>query len=406
MAFARVASIFKSRLAAFALGAAVCGGAVAAWFWMPHLTTHYTTHVGFGVVTTDGVASETAAAPMTPDAISQLIARQQFIFEQDGFLENLLKSEEFHPGGKPTPWLAENSADPVGALKRDLHIVPHPESASFELTMTTRDAGESCELAKVAAQFYMARIAAESRTRNAALRGDMEKKLREQETIFQNMTDVLMDYSKHQGLDVQKSRYEYEKAILVSLSQDFIRAEAAATMAEQQYNALKQLEKNDRELPLTAELMQKIEQDSILLSLITTRNTLEQDLAAARAGGSPAEGPKDIEARLQKIDEQMASRHAELAKEGRQQMETAAAGTAARLRFQADYLGAIRRNKEDIITAVSTNFLIFDQKLSAPHEQQELVNKLRNRINGGLTERDEADRIVKIAEPVPPTTPD
>jgi len=347
-----------------------------------------------------------------PEDASQVIHRQEFYFEQEDFLQAVLKSQEFRPtqpdgSQRDSQWLAENKRNPLKALKEDLHVVPRINAGAFAVTMSAHDPNEAYTLVQAAVQVYMDRLRSDSATRRNAYLTDLDKKVKEQEGLFQSMSDALADFSKRQGVDVLKSRFDIEKNALQGLNDDFTRSDAAATSAEQQYNVIKKLKDDGKEVPLSSDLLMQVENDFKITSLQQERLQWEQERAAAEKDRSTTpQRLEQIDARLKKIDDQIDAMRTKLMKDARDRMQKFLEDEATTKRFLADFIGNIRKQKEEIVTGIGQNLLVWQQKVDALKEQQDLVYKLRTQYNSiNTNSRTDDTRVTQIGQPSVPYLP-
>ena len=407
------------------LGAGASGGY---YYYAARYRAQYTAHVPFQVLTpqpTIGTSEIQSVPMMSLDDTSQVIHRQEFWFQQERFLTDVLKSQEFHtpqPGqaGTESGWLMEHKSDPLKYLRRDLVVVPRINAASFEVTMAAHDPMEAYTLVQAAVKVYMQRLQSDVAKRQTAYLKKLLDAVTKAESTYQIKTDALLDYSKRKGVDVLKSRFDIEKNALQGLNDDYTRADAAASGAEQQYESIKKTKADGKEIQLSSDLAQSIENDWTIKTLMNTRLNWEQEKAAeltrrsSAAGGaavttaSPATSAAlaAIDARIKTIDEQSDETRKKLTADARDRLEKLLADEAVNKRFLANYIGQIRKAKEDIVTGIGQDLLDWQKRVDDLKEQQDLVAKLHSQYNLADANRATDDtRVQQIDEPVVPGTP-
>jgi hypothetical protein len=352
-------------------------------------------------------ATESPAPALIPEDIKFVLARQQFIFEQDGFLLDVLKSQEFHPADKPNnecDWLRTNKSNAMAALRRDLRFLPRPDAGAFQITMTTSDPQEARDLVMAAVKVYEEQLRSDSRMRRTRYLLDLENAVKDKDSDFQLKRDALLDYSKRQQIDVMKLRFESEKSALQTLNEQFPAIDLAASRAEQRFTEVDNLQKAGKEVPLSPELQLAVENDVALKSLITSRLNWEQEKAVVEAASGPnAARLAEVNARLNKIDDQIAQTRKKLIDDARGRMMRMLADEVVSLRYSVDYMGQIRRKKEDALVGLGQTLLVWQQHVDEVNQAGELAAKLRAEL--ALTRTNLAvddTRVVRFSDPVAP----
>jgi hypothetical protein len=351
---------------------------------------------------------------LNKDDVPQVIHRQLFMFRQDAFLRDVLASAEFHPDDKPNrecAWLAANKLNPLRALKRDLVVVPDLDAASFEVRMTTPDPVESFTLVQAAVRTYLQRLSSDSQMRRAKYLLDLENAVQEKQKELDLKTAALVDYSKRNNLDTLKTSYEVEKSALTDLNREYTLADAAAKTAEERYRAIIIKVDGKEDIPLSSDLLQNIENDSTLRTLINTRLTLYQERAAAvytQTTGRVASDRQvqEIDARVSEVDKQIKDTRDRLTKDARTRYVTLLHDESTNKRNLADYVKQIRMDKEDRVTHTAQNLVVWQQRVDEVKTAGDIVARLRTQLSLAQANRAVDDtRIAKIDDPVLPTTP-
>ena len=226
------------------------------------------------------------------------------------------------------------------------------------------------------------------------------------ESTYQIKSDALLDYSKRKGVDVLKTRYEIEKVSLIALNDDYTRADVLASSAEQRYEAIKKAKTDGKDVPLSAELQESVENDSTLKALVAARLNWELEKALVESKKAPDTVLADVNTRLKKLDEQIAETRKTLTDDARQRLEKMLQDEAANKRFEAEYIGHIRKAKEDIVTGIGQDLLDWQKRMDDLKEQQDLVSKLHSQYNLADANRAADDiRVEQLDDPVVPEKP-
>jgi protein-tyrosine kinase len=358
------------------------------------------------------IGNETAGQTirLDRDDTSQVINRQIFIFQQEKFLKDVMESAEFHPENMPnreSAWLALHKNDPMKYLKRDLVVVPRINAASFEVTMTARDPMEALSMVQAAVKVYLQRLRSDSANRKNAFLVDLDAAVKAKQADFQLKSDALVDYSRRHGIDVLKSRFDIEKSALQDMNREYTLADAAASGAEKQYEAIDQMRKDGKEIPLSSDLALSVENDYTLKTLLNTRLSWYQERAAAVAkGGTSGQQVKEIDARITTLDDQVNDTRKKLTDDARERYVKLLGDEAANKRFLASYVGDIRKKKEDIVTSIGQDLLVWEQRVDEVKEAGDIVAKLRNQYSLAQANLATDDtRVSKIDDPLLPTRP-
>ncbi len=409
MARSIIGLMFTRYLWVLPLGAAIgAGGGLSYVAFAPKL---YTAIVPFQVLPPQPPLGQDQAQqmPLTIDDTNQIINRQVFIFQQENFLQDILKSKEFHtrPDGTDGDcnWLAEHKPDSLKCLKRDLVVVPQLNAASFQVTMTARNPMESYTLVQAAIKVYKQRLIDDSKNRRTAILRNLGDQVKLASDNFDIKSQTLADYQKRKGIDALKSRYEIERNSLIALNDDYTRANLQASNAEAQYESLKTTKAEGKEVELSADLQERVDNDATLKSLLAARLNWEQEKASASRIDPSTQLIAQIDARLQKINEQVDSLRKQLLAEARARMEKTLQDAAVIQRFTANYLGQIRQAKEAIITGIGQDLLDWQHRMDELKEQGDLVSKLRSQYNMFQANQTDDTRVAQIDEPVIPDQP-
>jgi len=423
-------------------GAAVGAGASAGYYeYALNNQAEFTARIPFQVLpppTPLGNQDNSQIVNMTQDDTSALINRQKLIFEQDPFLEKILNSDEFHPNGGDTQWLAQHKSDKFYYIKRDLVVVPRVNAGAFELTFTSRDPGEAQKLVQAAAKEYFQYLRTDSKQISSAYLRNLQEGLKQQETDYQRQSDALVDTQKSMKIDVLKAGFEIQKNALQSLNDDFTKADAAAQSAKGQYETFKTRRDNLRasgnattavptvsfdasttrpagmseveiaDLILSLEMKQYIENDFTLRTLINTRYQWEQQLAAEKSKPAPSGTTlKEIKARLDEIETQTSIVRDKLKIDALQRMAKTLEDESTSKRALADYIGTIRSAKEQEVNDLGQRLLQWDQRVADLKSLQELVTRMRNQVKLAVANSFTDDTRVKqmIDAPAVPVNP-
>jgi hypothetical protein len=409
----------------------ICGWMVTRYAWLPPLgavlgagaalgvfalvaaaNPRYMASVPFQVLPPpQSISGEQPPPPPRLDQndVAQIIHRQQFLWKQDKFLSDVLATVEFHPQDKPNhecAWLTANKRDPLRALKRDLTLVPDVKSASFEIRMTARDPAEAFILVQAAAKVFLVRLRSDSASRKNTFLTDMDIAVKEKQADFQLKSDAMVDYSRRHGIDVLQSRFEIEKNSLQDLNSKYTLADAAASSAEMRYETIHIMQRDGKEVPLSPDLLLSVENDVTLKALIAARLNWEQERVVALVPNANPQHLAEIEARLKKIDEQIAGTRKTLTDDARTRMVKMLDGEAVNRRFLASYMGDIRKKKEDIVTAIGQDLLVWQQRLDELKEAGDTLAKLRYQLSMAQAGRAVDDSgIAKLDDPLLPDKP-
>ncbi|HEY4330815.1 MAG TPA: hypothetical protein VGN88_13825, partial [Phycisphaerae bacterium] len=215
------------RYAWLLIAGAVLGGATASgiFVYCARYRSEYTAHMPFQVLQLPppiGGGNLAASAPMSPDDASQVIHRQMYLFELDRFLMDVLKTDEFHkregdPISKESQWLALNKDNVMKAIKRDLTVTPKVNAASFEVTMTARNPHEAYTLLKAACDEYMKYLKQDSNSRKSVFLDNLHIALTNADNDLKTFKDDLQRFSLARDVDLNRSKFEIEKASLQTL---------------------------------------------------------------------------------------------------------------------------------------------------------------------------------------------
>ena len=390
------------------------GLSLGAYLTVAAKSPRYTASVRFQVVAPQPAIGSTENAPKQParDDTSQIIHRQQLLFQGENFLQQVLKLEVFHvpPAGKTgneSAWLLEHKSDPAYYLKRDLVVVPRINESSFEVTMTAKDRTEAFNIVQAAVKVYMEQLQSDVASRQSAYLVRLKDAVTKAEATFQIKSDALLDYSKRKGIDVLHWRYETERSSLVALNDEYTRADAAASSAEQQYEALKKAKADGKEVQLSSDFALSVEDDSTLKALLAARLSWDQEKAVAETNPAAyAARLVEVGARLKKIDEQITETRRTLTADARERMAKMLQDEAANKRFHADYISRIRKAKEDIVNAMGQDMWDWQKRVDDLKEQQDLVAKLHSQYDLADANRATDDtRVEQIDQPVIPDKP-
>jgi capsular exopolysaccharide synthesis family protein len=406
---------FSWLLIAGAVVGAVGSGAYFAYAW--RYQAEYTASIPFQVLPPpSSIGSDQIGQTirLERDDTSQIINRQMFIFQQENFLKDVMASAEFHPDDKPNhecAWLALHKRDPMKYLKRDLVVVPRINAASFEVTMTTRDAAESFSIVQAAVKVYLQRLTSDSRLRRDKFLDDLKTAVKDKQDEFEIKSAALVDYSKRNNIDVLKSSYEIEKSALTDLNREYTLADASAKTAEESYKAIIAKSDAKEDIPLSSDLLQSIENDYTLKTLLNTRLSWYQERAAAvsakTTGGTTSDRRvQEIDARIAEVDSQIKDTREKLTKDARSRYVTLLHDESTSKRNLADYVKQIRKDKEDHVTNIGQNLLVWEQRVDEVKEAGDIVAKLRNQLSLAQANRATDDtRVSKIDDPVLPEKP-
>lgn len=399
------------RFALLLIGGAVLGAAASGGSYLFEARYHalYTAHIPFAVMAPPppiGTENTGSATVMTTDDTTQVIHRQELLFSQETFLRRVMESKEFHPDDMPNhecAWLADHKSDPLYYLARDLKIEPRINAASFEITMKAHDAVEAQSLVQAAAKVYQNKLMEDSANRRTAFMRNLGDAVKKAEDSFQIKSDALADYQKRHGIDVLKSQFDIEKNALQSLNDDYTRADALASGAEQQYEALNKMKADGKEVALSSDLLQSIENDYTIKTLMNTRLQWQQERAAAMTSRTGAAAPGTtsstavaaIDARNKEIDDEIEKTRITLTNSARERMEKMLADEAVQKRFLANYIQKVRNEKKDIVTGIGQDLLVWQQRVDDLKEQGDLVSKLRSQFN--LAQANQASDDTRVA---------
>ena len=399
-------------IAGAVLGAGASGGS---YYYCVSRRAQYTAVVPFGILAPQpsiGSSENQTLQVNNLDDTSYLVHRQELIFQGENFLQQVLKSEDFHKpptgqSGNESGWLREHKSDPMKSLKKDLVVVPRINAAAFEVTMTASDPVEAYNLVQAAVTVYMQTLQSDVATRKSAYLLKLFDAVKKADAEYQIKSDALIDYQKRKGIDVLKSRFDIEKNALQALNDDYTRADAAASGAEQQYEAIKKTKADGKEFVLSSDLQQSIENDFTMKTLMNTRLSWEQERASELKKSNPnLQILAQIDGRMAKIDDQISETRKKLTDDARDRMEKMLEDEAANKRFLATYIGGIRKAKEDTVTAIGQDLLDWQKQVDELKERQDLVVKLRTQYNLADANRATDDtRIQQIDKPVIPDTP-
>lgn len=404
-------------------------GAGASWGGYEYESRYdarYTAHIPFQILAPQppiGSGEQNSIIQFTSEDTAQVIHRQEVYFQGENFLKEIMASEEFHPvdpvTGKPgeSAWLAEHKTDVMYYIKRDLTVVPRINAGTFEVTMTAKKPEEAYNLVRAAVKVYLQRLQKDSNTRRTAFLRNLSDAVKQAQDNFTIKSDALLDYGKRQGIDVLKSRFDIERDMLKTLNDDYTRADAAASNAEQQYEAVKKQKADGKPIQLTSDLLQSIENDYTIKWLMNQRLSWEQELAAAeaeliRATGSTSGTARmdqqihiqTIHARMDKIDAQVSDMRTKLTDEARERMVKLFEDEAVNKRFLSNYIGDITNKKKDIVTGIGQQLLVWQQKVDDLKEQGDLVAKIRSQL--GLAQANTATDDTRVAQMDDPVIPD
>jgi capsular exopolysaccharide synthesis family protein len=434
------------------IAGAVVGTATATGFFFYELKTNprYTASIPFSVLPPPREIGreEGVQVEVRPDDMLQVLHRQEFYFEQDALLLQVLASDEFHTVDPSNPdrrgdcqWLVENKKDPIKALKRDLVIEPKVSAATFDLTMRTRDPKQSMSLVMAASRVYLSFLAAQSsQLKNASLE-QMDKAVRDAESAFNANSLALETMARQKGIDVLKSRFEVEKAALQGYNEDYMKADAAFASAEAQFRAVTRKRVpttqeaagpatqptqaattatapatglgqfyNDDVVPnpdmqLTPDMQQYVDNDPTLRSLQSQRLGWEQEMAAELSKTAPSKQTMTaIEARLAEIDKQIARTKARLHDDALQRMVEMYRNDAYQKHAVREHIGSVRTEKESTVKSLGMDLMLYQQKVDDLKEEQTQLNKMRaQRRNVFLSRYTDDTRIQQVVtSPAPP----
>lgn len=392
-------------------GAAIGAGAGAGCFaYALYQAPRYTALISFEVwPPTTPLFGEAGTHSPSSDDTEQVLKRQRVIFEQDAFLKRVLASDEFHPGGAgggATSWLAAHRSDPVAALKRDLRMVLHENTASLDITFTSPDASEAQRLVQAAGKEYRGYLMDRSKSAASIYVAAMAEAVRKLEDEFKIRRDQLTAFGMQQKMDVLKTGYQIEVEALKELNTEYIKANAAAASAEAQWAAFNSrqdslrfsgnavrtaildgmanppVDANDvkiAEVLLSLEMKQFLAKDATLQSLTLSRLQGEQELAVEKdkPGSSRV---SELTKRIEVIDKQVEETRGKLQVDALQLMEKTLKDEAISKRAVAAYIGDIRKQKEAAVSILGQRYLQWDQMVAEVTNLQDMVNKIRTQF--------------------------
>jgi capsular exopolysaccharide synthesis family protein len=401
------------RYALLLIAGAVTGAVVSgAYYWYSaNYQAEFTARIPFQVLpppSSIGMDNPGQTIRLDRDDSSQVINRQEFLFQQDDFLSKVLESAEFHPQDKPgqkCDWMRENTwdrmwglstMDALKALKRDLRVVPRINAASFEITMTAHDPHEAQTLLIAAEKVYRAELSEDSKRRKSSFLTELDNAVRAKQGEFEIKSSALVEYSRAHQIDVMKSKFEIEKSALQELNNQFTMSDAAASNAEAQFATIDKLRKEDKELPLSPELMQSVENDYTLKTLMNQRLGYDQDMAALMKSKSMSDvQQKQLQARIDKNDEQITNTRKDLTKAAQERLVKMLSDEAVNKRFLANFIGEFRQKKEAGVTALGQDLLIWEQRVDEVKQVSEVVNQLKKQLS--LTQANLATDDTRVA---------
>ncbi len=370
------------------------GTATALFLYNWRTNSQYTARIPFQVLERPTNVGDQGVNVTMNDDMLQVLHRQEFVFDEDAFLQEVLKSDEFHPPIDPTDpdkrgdckWLAENKKDPLKYLRRDLRIEPRVDAAAFDMTMTTRDPNESVSLVQAAAKVYKSFLEIQSAKLKGSNLSHLEDALKLQENSYAYESSELADYAKQNGIDVQRSRFEVEKSRLQSLNEDFMKYDALAQSAKQQYDVIKKMVDDGKEIELTPDLKQEIENDQTLRSLQASRLAWEQEMVAELSRiGTPRDGSapssqrtREIVAREAEIDRQLEVTRKKLNEDARKRMEEAYSNDSTNKLALAQYVGDKRTEEEKVVRGLGQELMSYQQRVDKLNEDFTLLGKIRD----------------------------
>ncbi|HEY4329639.1 MAG TPA: hypothetical protein VGN88_07875, partial [Phycisphaerae bacterium] len=209
-------------------GGGVLGAGLGIGAWAILWKTHpiYTATIAFEVLpppTPVGSAPPSVSSGDTAQLTAQLIYRQLFLFEQDAFLQDVMKSDEFqHIPGNPTAtqnqWMAEHHNNLTASLRKSLILIPHINEASFEITMQARDPQEARQMVIAASnefQFHLKQDA--DKQRNAYL-DTLHIAFMNADNELKTARDDLQRFSMARDVDQTHSKLTIQMATLEDLN--------------------------------------------------------------------------------------------------------------------------------------------------------------------------------------------
>jgi capsular exopolysaccharide synthesis family protein len=394
------------------VGTMAAGGLFA---YYSRTDSRYTAHIPFQVLRPPTYIGEDRGVNVNfmENDMLQVLHRQEMLFDEDVFLNEVLKSDEFHPADANDPekhvdcrWLAEHKSDPLKFLRRDLKIVPRVNAAAFDIAMTTHDKNEAVNLVKGAAKVYYRFLVDQSSKRKSSELADLDKALKEAENDFVYKSNAVEDFAKQKGIDVLRSRFEVEKSRLQSLNEDYMKYDAMAQSAQQQFDVVDKMKKDGKEIKLTPEMEQYIEQDPTLRSLMNQRLGLEQDMAVEKNRASPSLARlKEIEIREGEVDRQVSETRKRLREDATNRMVEAYSTDAINKVYLAHYVSDKRTEEELVVRGLGQDLMSYQQKVDDLKQQQDLLNKMR--AQRALTHANQYTDDTRIQQLIDdPATPD
>jgi hypothetical protein len=394
------------------------GSAVAGIFflhdWMGR--PRYTARIPFCIASSQmRLGADPPRQSMSGDDVGRLLRLQMALFDEEVFLNEVLRSEDFHPADPANPekhldckWLAANRDDPINALRRDLLIVPRMEAGTFDLTMTDEDRNEAVVLATGAAKVYLGFLREMHARSGAAAMDNMEKVLREVESEYNYKAGEVSDFARQKGIDGTGSRLETENRRLQTLTDDYERYDAACQSAQQRFEILERMRKQGMEIQLSPESDEQVENDPTLRAVQLSRLTLEQDLAVETAKSPVVQGKiREVQVRLEEVDRQIAAIRKRLHEAAFNHLYESASTNAANTRFLVAYVADKRTAQEMLVHQLGQEVIAFQRKMDDLKELQSLLNKMRTQLEVEKANRFSDDmQIEQIAElPATPKEP-
>jgi hypothetical protein len=167
-----------------------------------------------------------------------------------------------------------------------------------------------------------------------------------------------------------------------------------------------------KDIPLTSDLLQSVESDYTLKTLINTRLSLFQERAAAVL--AQTSGPssnnrqvKEIDARIAEVDNQISDTRNRLTKDTGARYLTLLHDDAVSKRNRADYLNKMRKDQENRIASIGQNLLTWDQRVDEVKAAGDIVKNLRAQLSLEQANRAADDsRVAQFGEAVMPDKPD
>ncbi len=400
-------AICLKRFAAVLAAGVVVGVLVGAgsfgyvWKYRPR----YTAVIPFYIKPPDQASSNAGVnLAFVNDDSERLIRQQMRLFDQEAFLMEVLKDEEFRRDPKnadpkfTTPWIMEHGHDPQ-QLKEDLRIVPYFASATFELHMTCADPAEAQKNVQAAARVYLQFLQTTASQQKSAKLAGLRKSLEMETANYQNMASLVKQYAQSKQIDVLRTKIDVEKLALQELNTRFAEASAISEASNAQYSAIRAMraeaEANHVGMKLSPEMEEAISRDATLVQLSNQRFGLEQDQAGEMSKNlTDAPRLKEIRARLEKLEEQISRVLKGLRDDAARHMEETARNLWKTQQSLADKYRVMQEEQKSLVASLGAEMMDYQQRLDDLKFQHDNLNRMK--MEEQIAESSDSQRIAEM----------